>query len=424
MAELADRVTALAAQVHAATAGLARLSADFEDSGDWFGVGMASCAHWLSVNAGVDLWTAGDLLRVGRALRQLPKISEAAAEGKLSFDKLRALVQVATPADEQLWLDVALQASGSQCTRICRAFRRASEADGDDQSLAHQRRRRLVTWWRDDGMLEIVATLPPEDGKIVLNAIQALQSRRQQRTQSADEPAIQPAAARRADALVRVCEEWLGSGSEGVEATRSQLVVHVDVDTLAGTGPGSRCHLDDGPAIAASAARRMACDAEVMTVVERDGVPVGAGRSKRVVTGRMRRLMQLRDGTCRYPGCLVPARDADGHHIKHWIEGGPTELSNLVSLCRFHHQRHHDGAFTMVAEPDGALRFRDAAGESIGPARAGAVDESNAGGAPPRTFAADAPRALDRGRHCDLEHTVWVLANHAARAAARDGPAA
>ncbi|HXL62028.1 MAG TPA: HNH endonuclease signature motif containing protein, partial [Mycobacterium sp.] len=34
----------------------------------------------------------------------------------------------------------------------------------------------------------------------------------------------------------------------------------------------------------------------------------------------------------------------DGHHLKHWSDDGRTTLDNLVSLCRFHQGRHHDGA--------------------------------------------------------------------------------
>ena len=63
--------------------------------------------------------------------------------------------------------------------------------------------------------------------------------------------------------------------------------------------------------------------------------------------------MELRDGTCRFPGCSVPAVRSDTHHIIHWADGGPTILPNILALCEFHHQRLHEGAFRIVVDDAG-----------------------------------------------------------------------
>jgi hypothetical protein len=47
----------------------------------------------------------------------------------------------------------------------------------------------------------------------------------------------------------------------------------------------------------------------------------------------------------------------DGHHVQHWAQGGETSLSNLVSLCRFHHRLLHEGRVHMQVLDDGAFRF-------------------------------------------------------------------
>ena len=150
---------------------------------------------------------------------------------------------------------------------------------------------------------------------------------------------------------MRICEGWLHNAPTSVPtgAQPGSVVIHVDAETLTGVDRDGLCHLDDGPALPATSARRVACDGYVGTVVERNGVPVDIGTTRRVVPPRMRRLVQLRDQVCRYPGCSVPAGATECHHVIHWVDGGRTRVDNLISLCRFHHHRHHEGAFEIVA---------------------------------------------------------------------------
>ncbi len=90
---------------------------------------------------------------------------------------------------------------------------------------------------------------------------------------------------------------------------------------------------DGGIRVAQETARRIACDAATVTM--RHG-PVGGvldvGRRTRTISPALRRALAARDGQCRFPGCA--ARRCDGHHIRHWADGGETALSNLVLLCR------------------------------------------------------------------------------------------
>jgi hypothetical protein len=127
----------------------------------------------------------------------------------------------------------------------------------------------------------------------------------------------------------------------------------------------------------------------------------------------------------------VPARDTEGHHIKHWIDGGPTNLDNLASLCRFHHHRLHDGAFRIVTESDGGMRFETPEGRRLPVMVPRAVDADTGGATYLRgmaennghRIAAHTPRADDSGGSCDLDHTIWVLCLNTERAKSRAGPA-
>ena len=85
-----------------------------------------------------------------------------------------------------------------------------------------------------------------------------------------------------------------------------------------------------------------------------DGQVTEVGARTRTIPPALRRALHYRDGACRFPGC--GRRFGQGHHIKHWANGGPTTLSNLALLCRWHHRVVHEAGYRMERQPDGQLR--------------------------------------------------------------------
>ena len=188
--------------------------------------------------------------------------------------------------------------------------------------------------------------------------------------------------AKRADALRALAEQFLSARIEqtGSAADRYQLVVHVDQRVLATgsiheqlpaprsrcgdeaheqqrhSGPG-RCELDDERALALETVRRLGCDCSLVGIVEDDdGEPLSVGRKTRSIPPALQRALKARDGGCRFPGC-DRSRFTEGHHVKHWADGGETKLSNLVTLCWFHHRLVHEGGFGLRTTDDGAFVF-------------------------------------------------------------------
>ena len=106
---------------------------------------------------------------------------------------------------------------------------------------------------------------------------------------------------------------------------RYQLVVHVDPAALSEDAPDARCALEDGPAIPAETARRLACDASLVALTEQNGRPLSVGRKTRAIPPALRRALQSRDHGCCFPGCNQ-RRFVDAHHIEHWAHGGETKL--------------------------------------------------------------------------------------------------
>src|SRR5207248_2403749 len=180
----------------------------------------------------------------------------------------------------------------------------------------------------------------------------------------ADEPSDRTGA-RMADALVELVTE------EGGHPGRPLLVVHADASALTGEGVG-RSETEDGTPLPAQAIRRLACDARIEWLLEREGRAVGIGRRGRTVPAAVGRALRFRDRGCVFPGC-GRIRWLKAHHIVHWAHGGTTDLDNLVLICHAHHRLVHEGGWSIRGRPG-------AGGEPPVPesARAGAVPETGA----------------------------------------------
>jgi 5-methylcytosine-specific restriction endonuclease McrA len=115
--------------------------------------------------------------------------------------------------------------------------------------------------------------------------------------------------------------------------------------------------LEDGTHVSAETSQRLTCDAS-RTLMRHDaaGNVVEVGARTRTIPPSIRRALQHRDQGCRFPGCRV--RIGQGHHLRHWAQGGPTTLSNLAILCRRHHRAVHEEGYQVGRAADGTLRFR------------------------------------------------------------------
>ena len=90
---------------------------------------------------------------------------------------------------------------------------------------------------------------------------------------------------------------------------------------------------------------------------------IDVGRKTRAIPPSMRRALAARDEGCRFPGC-TNKRFVDAHHIQHWINGGETNMDNLVTLCRRHHRFVHEYGFQVERAGD-ELRFTRPDGKLI-----------------------------------------------------------
>ena len=384
----------LAQQINSASYRLLMLVREFDDRLGWAKWSFTNCAEWLAWRCGLSLSAAREKVRAAQALRELPAISAAFADGRLSYSKVRALTRAAELGDEQLLLDYALQATAAQVEERCRQIRNVAP----ESAAAAMRRwmQRSLTVWRNEshGTMTIKLEVPVEEGELIAHAID--------RAVAAGEAASGPEFAavdwhaQQADALVAVAKAYLGGehacsctsgsrnladgttdadSSEGEHADRAtagepprprtatadhyQVFVHVDETALRG-GPGRT----DLPL---ETVRRLLCDGSAVAVVEDErGTPLSVGRKQRMTSASLKRALWARDRGCAFPGCHR-MRYVDAHHIRHWADGGETSLDNLTLLCSHHHRLLHEGSFSAARGADGTLCFRRADGRVIPP---------------------------------------------------------
>ncbi|ASW91463.1 HNH endonuclease signature motif containing protein [Mycobacterium marseillense] len=162
-----------------------------------------------------------------------------------------------------------------------------------------------------------------------------------------------------AEAFMRLIEAgWDSEATRRPHGQHTTVVVHLDVAQRA-----AALHL--GPLLPDAERRYVTCDATCEVWFERHGEVIGAGRATRVINRRLRRALEHRDRMCVVAGCGA-TRGLHAHHLRHWEDGGPTELANLVLVCPYHHRLHHRGEITITG-PAHALIVTDDTGRLLSP---------------------------------------------------------
>jgi len=184
-------------------------------------------------------------VRVEHALRTLPSIGRAFAEGKLSYSKVRALTRVADRDNEDELLAFALRTTAAQVEERCQELRNG-KAESTEQALnAYVRRSLTLRHDPQRGTVVITVELPVEAGKLVDKALdRALEA--EVASKPGPEEAEQSWSARRADALVALAKAYLGGqqGNGVGTANHYQVTVHVEESALRGSAGRSRLPIE------------------------------------------------------------------------------------------------------------------------------------------------------------------------------------
>jgi hypothetical protein len=343
-------LAAESARTMASSAGLiVLLSGELDRREGWRDEGATSLESWMEERLGVSTPTARALAHVGERLYDLPHLADALSAGDLSFDKVRAVVDVATPESDGEFRDRAMEHSVRELAQLARSRREVStetaRADYEARSLRFNESFRTVT-----------AQLPAEAFAEVRGTLEA-----QARAIPSDGET--PWDQRLCDAFVGIVRS-AHSTSRGAPAFT--VVAHVPLEVLLDENSQLPGELERDGLISADTVRRVACDATIVLAVNDNlGHTMYEGRQHRYPTPTQRRELMRRDRHCRFPGC-ANATFVNPHHIRWWKpHRGTTDLPNLALLCEHHHHLVHSKQWSVSGNANEELTFVGPTGRTM-----------------------------------------------------------
>jgi hypothetical protein len=398
--DLGTRIQAHAARIAQDECAFLQLIAEFDAAnGSACYIGLKSTAHWLAWACSMSPGTAREHVRIARTLSAMPHTTDEFAAGRLSYSKIREITRIADLVDEHELIRLARRMTAAQLARTVAGYRTAT-GTRMTQDIPRQ-----ATWTtRDDGMIEIRAVLPPEEGAEITTALDLALHHDQTEPDTTD-PDPDPYRTfpettlehRKADALVQLARTYLDTTpTDRTGNDRHLVIVQVDAaalitdqtphttpettppdtattptdtidasvdgpgDVPAGTcfrsaraADGNHCSILDTGRLESLTAQRLACTGQVaLSVIDDDGEILYLGRRKRLATPAQRRALRLSQHTCQFPGCHQ-TRHLDVHHIIPWAQGGTTDIDQLALLCRRHHVLVHEGGLHLTPAPAG-----------------------------------------------------------------------
>ena len=338
--------------------------------------GATSTGAWLAGRLRARPAHTNRAVRLARDLdQQLPATSQALAAGRISADAADVIAhtirnlprQARNPETisktEEAMLEYAGRFAPHELARLGQAVLHRVDPDLADRILAKQlareedelrQARRLHI--RPDpysSAIHVSGRLDPETAEMLRIALEPLAAPRP----DADGPDTRPYPQRLGDGLHELLRRYLGSGASPAHGgIKPQLVITIDHHDLV-NGIGAARLLHTGTPVSALSAQIHACDADVLFhTTTPDGQQILTD-PVRLFTGKTRRLLELRDKGCAFPGCDRPPAWCHAHHIHHWIKGGTTTPTNGVLLCGYHHRLIHQNHWQIRISPDHQPEF-------------------------------------------------------------------
>ncbi|WP_418003246.1 DUF222 domain-containing protein [Mycobacterium sp. PDNC021] len=356
-----DEIGELTGQRNAIDGRLVEIVAEIDRDGLWGATGAKSLTSLVAWKTGVSPRNAEVMVAVAHRVEEFPRCAEAMCEGRLSLDQVGVVAEHAADGSDKHYAQFAESAT---VTQLRKAVSLEPRPESEPEPTPEPERSISKTT-HDDGSTTYKIRLPKLEAAKVDAALASHQDalvadwKRDHEQEGAGEPSSEaaPPFPNGVDAFMSVIEAgWDCDVERRPHGQHTTVVVHLDAEKRA-----AALHL--GPALTDDERAYLLCDATCEVWLERHGQPIGAGRSTRTISRRLRRALEHRDHCCVVPGCGA-TRGLHAHHVIHWEDGGVTELHNLVLVCPYHHRLHHKGGITITGPAD-RLIVTDAAGHQL-----------------------------------------------------------
>jgi hypothetical protein len=363
---LFDELAELTGQRNAIDGRIVEIIAELDRDELWGVTGVRSIAALVAWKTGCSPGNADTIATVARRLDAFPRCAQGMREGRFSLDQVGVIAQRAGDGSDEHYAELAGSATVSQLRTAVKLEPRSEPSPRPEaQPAITNTANAELACWR--------ITLPYDDSAKFDAALQShhdalITEWKDNRDSSGGASGPRPPLPTRIDAFLRLVEAgWDAEVERRPHGHRTTVVVHLDVkDRVAAL------HL--GPLLTDSERRYLTCDATCEVWFERSGDVIGAGRSTRMISRWLRRALEHRHPTCAVPGCGA-TRGLHAHHIRHWEDGGTTDLNNLVLVCPYHHRQHHRGAITITG-PASHLVVTDSDGHEFHPGSLARVPKS------------------------------------------------
>ena len=357
LAVLFEELAELVGQRNAIDGRIVEIAAEIERDELCGATGARSVAALVAWKLGASATNAHTITTVARRIEELPRCVQGLREGRLSLDQLGVIAARAGRGSDEHYEQLARSATVSQLRTAVNLEPRPDPASRPQPqpSITKTTGEELTCWRITLGPLD-AATF---DAALAAHRDALINQFKHDRGDGQRHAEGTPPLPGTLEAFLRLVETgWDVEAPRRPHGQHTTVVVHVDVEQRA-----AALHL--GPVLGDAERRYLTCDATCEVWFERDGEPIGAGRTTRTISRRLRRALEHRDRTCAVPGCGA-TRGLHAHHIRHWEDGGPTELANLALVCPYHHRSHHRGEITITG-PATEPEVTDSDGQPLRP---------------------------------------------------------
>ena len=336
--------------------------------------GAKTAAAWLAWKQRIPIGVARQRVRHARAMRDLPPVEKAWANGEIDrshvttmLGKRTARTEKAFERDHEFLLDAARSVGFTSFKAHCDRWELLVDPDGAEHGADDDHAARELHLSKSfGGMWFGKITLDPISGEIVHTTLQIIERELFEADWAAAqerlgrEPMVldldRTPAQRRADALVEMAARARTAPADG-RRPAPLFSVLAGYETFA----GPLLELFNRTVLTPGIAARWLSDADIERIVF-DGPSrvIDVGVQRRFFTGALKHAIELRDRTCFHPSCDEAPLRPEIDHIHEASKGGPTTQDNGRLGCGFHNRwrNHHPDEEWDTTPPTSATPMR------------------------------------------------------------------